>query len=122
MPPTGHTPITAIRTCLQHYADFRGRAPLSEFWYWLLMVWGVCIVLLTLMGDPELNPDSIWEYWLRVFQLATLLPTLAVTVRRLRDAGSSIWHLLWVFFPIIGWRVLLVHLCMPSHQPKESAE
>jgi len=44
------------------------------------------------------------------------LPSLAVAVRRLRDAGKSFWNLAWVFLPIIGWIILLVQFAAPSKE------
>lgn len=105
-----------IRTCLSKYADFRGRADRAEFWHWTLTVWGVCIVLASFLGDPELAPPSVWEPVLRIFQLFTLLPTFAVATRRLRDAGLSPLTLLWLLLPLIGWLILFGCLVAASKQ------
>ena len=43
--------------------------------------------------------------------LALLLPSLAVGVRRLHDIDKSGWWLLIVIIPIIGWVLLLVWVC-----------
>ncbi|WP_366146615.1 DUF805 domain-containing protein [uncultured Pseudokineococcus sp.] len=40
--------------------------------------------------------------------LALLLPSLAVTVRRLHDIDRTGWWILIALIPIIGWIVLLV--------------
>ena len=60
---------------------------------------------------------GIWDYW-RVrrptgvleglFWLGTLVPSLAVGVRRLHDINRTGWWLLLVFVPGIGWIVLIV--------------
>ena len=99
-----------IRTCLKKYADFSDLADRAEFWHWTLTVWGICIVLASFLGDPELAPPSAWEPVLRIFQLLTLLPTFAVATRRLRDAGLRPYTLLWLLLPFIGWLVLFSSL------------
>ncbi len=46
--------------------------------------------------------------------IAVLLPSLAVAVRRLRDAGREWTELLWILLPIAGLIVLIVRLAEPS--------
>ncbi len=49
-----------------------------------------------------------------LWALAVLLPTLAVMVQRLRDAGLGWPHLLWILVPVAGIILLLVLLALPS--------
>ncbi|MDY7220132.1 DUF805 domain-containing protein [Denitrificimonas sp. JX-1] len=44
-----------------------------------------------------------------------LLPSFAVSVRRLHDTSRSGWWLLIGFFPIVGFIVLLVFMLQNSH-------
>ena len=46
-----------------------------------------------------------------VWSVIVLLPTLAGSVRRLRDAGRDWTELVRLLRPIIGWTILIVHLC-----------
>lgn len=103
----------AIRSCLQKYATFAGRAPRSEFWwFWLFggLVSAVCGVIDTaILGAPA------GEGWLSALAgLALLLPSLAVSVRRLHDIGRSGWWWWIALIPIIGWIVLIVWYCQAS--------
>ena len=50
-----------------------------------------------------------------ILQLALLVPTLAVGVRRLHDTGRSGWWLLIGLIPIVGWIILLVFFVQDSH-------
>ena len=51
-----------------------------------------------------------------IFGLALFLPWLALTVRRLRDAGFH-WALIFVgFIPMVGGFALLVLLAMPTKE------
>jgi len=47
-----------------------------------------------------------------IFSLATIIPSLSVSVRRLHDIGRTGW---WLgLIPIIGWIVLIVWACQPT--------
>ncbi|HEY4135677.1 MAG TPA: DUF805 domain-containing protein [Alphaproteobacteria bacterium] len=78
--------IDAIKACFQNYATFRGRAPRAEYWYFALFCTVATIVL-----------QVIWPPLASAFNLATLIPTLAVGWRRLHDAGRSGW---WGLLPL----------------------
>ena len=112
---------TAVKTCLGRYATFSGRARRAEFWWFALFVWGVSMVLslvdsilfgsVTATTTPtsasfEASTDSPMLSGL--FMLLVLLPSLAVSVRRLHDTDRSGWFLLIVLIPLIGPIILLV--------------
>lgn len=97
---------TAVKTCFEKYVIFSGRAARSEYWWFTLFIVIVSIVLglidMTIFGsDGILSPLS------DLFSLATLLPVLAVTSRRLHDIDRSAWWILLMLLPIIGWLVLI---------------
>ena len=60
--------------------------------------------------------NSVYGYisFASVWSIVVLLPSLAVTVRRLRDAGRTWTELFWLLLPIAGAIVLIVHLCDAS--------
>lgn len=88
--------IDSIRVCFAKYADFHGRAGRPEFWWWTLFTL-VASVALSVLND----------YAALAFSLATFLPTLTVTTRRLHDTDKSgWWQLLWLV-PFVGWAVLV---------------
>lgn len=98
----------AVRSALSKYVTFSGRARRSEFWWFALfsvIVYVVAAVLDAAMGSRFVSILA---------SLALLLPSLAVTVRRLHDTGRSGW---WVFIgiiPLIGTIALLVFECQDS--------
>ena len=102
----------AISYCFRNYLGFNGRAARSEYWYWTLFV--TLLVIVTLLIDltvfgfntTGVNPIS------SIVSLATLLPNVAVSVRRLHDIDRSGWWVLLVLIPLIGGIVLLVWACM----------
>jgi uncharacterized membrane protein YhaH (DUF805 family) len=93
----------AIRICLQKYADFTGRAPRSEYW------WFVLFVLIA-----QLCLRILWAPLGFAFAIAIFLPHLAVGARRLHDTNRSGWWLLLAFVPIIGEIILIIWFCQRS--------
>ena len=81
----------AIRTGFAKYFTFSGRAPRSEYWWWVLFIFVGNIVLGLLDG-------MIFGYGVEdaamlssLFGMATLVPSFAVTARRLHDVNRSGW-------------------------------
>ena len=66
------------------YTVFKGRASRSEFWWWVLAAFGINIVLdiLNTATDEKLG------FLATIWGLATLIPTLALSVRRLHDTNK----------------------------------
>ena len=114
----------AIQTVFQKYAEFTGRARRPEFWWWVLFVVLVNLVL-NALWVPVGRGTTIgsWLSWL--WSLAILLPSLAVLVRRLRDAGYAWGHVFWLLFPFVGTIILIVFAAQPSRDagaaPRERA-
>lgn len=50
------------------------------------------------------------------FSLASLIPGIAVAVRRLHDTGRSAWWLLLLLVPFVGWIVLIVFYCLEGER------
>lgn len=106
----------AIRTVLKEkYATFKGRASRSEFWYFMLftlLVGLVCIALAFATGgigmiegrSTSALPMIFFGIY-GLFYLAVLIPTIAVTVRRLHDRNMSGW---WYLGFIVGGMIPFV--------------
>lgn len=71
----------AISTGFKKYFTFRGRARRSEYWWWALFSF--------LMGLLALIPILGW-----IIGLVMIIPSLAMSVRRLHDVGHTGWWLL----------------------------
>ena len=56
------------------------------------------------------------EYLDLIYTLAVLIPTIAVTVRRLHDTDRSGWWFLIIFLPLIGAIAFLVFMCLDGTQ------
>lgn len=89
-------PIESITSVFRNYVNFSGRAQRSEFWWFTLFSFIMQALL-------NLAPVVGW-----IFGLAVLLPSLAVTARRLHDTGRSAWWLMIYPVLILGWIIGVV--------------
>ena len=85
--------IEAIKFGFQNYFNFKGTVSRSIFWYW-------AIFLVITFNISRFLPQEIAPYWLGAFFLVFLIPTLALMIRRLRDAGLSPFLMLIWILPI----------------------
>ena len=116
--------INAYKNFFKGYVDFTGRSKRSEYWW----IWVTYMVLLVpfysayfkALANPR-NETALMALGgiaiiYMIFGLALMLPMLALTVRRLRDAGFH-WALIFVIFiPMVGPLALLALLAMPTKQ------
>lgn len=116
-----------IDTVKNRYADFKGRATRSEYWYFVLF-YSIVSLILTLIDvnfinpNLDLSPEAAMQgtVFTGIFALALILPQIAVGIRRLHDIGRSGWWYLLIFIPILGWLVLLYFYILDS-QPGTNA-
>ena len=98
--------IEAVRECFRKYGDFSGRAPRPEYWWWLVgyVIAGSILATIDAFIVSLVDQEDAFSPLYLVFVLAVLLPSLAVTSRRLHDIGKSGWWLLvWIGITSIGW-------------------
>ncbi len=92
--------MNSILHTLRHCMDFRGRAGRSE--YWIFHVAGMLALLcLSLLGSVFPGPFTGWLG--RGLAACLLLPSLAVSVRRMHDTGRSGWGVLLPALPLAAW-------------------
>ena len=108
----------------RHCTDFTSRSPRRE--YWLFMVFVLLGALMATMADfligygptDELTEHERYGFWaiwyfsghgpvLAMFLFAMVLPTIAVTFRRLHDIDFRGWWILVGLVPFLGWFTLL---------------
>lgn len=88
---------------LKQYADFSGRARRKE--YWIFVLFNMVIGIISMIFS---------ELLYITYLIATIVPSLAVGVRRLHDVGKSGWMSLIVLIPLVGAIWLLILLCTDS--------
>lgn len=111
-PLYGASAPEAVIRFFKKYATFSGRASRSEYW-WVTLVNGVVsnlfYFLAVFAGVNEANVlAAIAVGLLCAWGLATLVPAVALVVRRLHDANISGWMALLGLIPLAGGIILLV--------------
>lgn len=94
--------VDSIKTCFKKYADFNGRAARSEYWFFMLFTTVLMMVC-----------SMVHTYAMLAALLGTLVPIIAVSIRRLHDIDKSGWFYLLSFVPF-GSLVLLFFACQPG--------
>ena len=94
-----------MRSCLEvlrKYAEFDGRASRREYWTFIAVTLAITVGIGVLEYVAGLDGRYATMYW-----IATFIPSVAVTVRRLHDVGRSSTWLLLGLIPILGWLALI---------------
>ena len=96
----------------KRYFDFEGKSTRTQFWMVVLfdLLIGLVVGLFALIPGAKKIFDVIDYIW----SIVNLIPGLAISVRRLRDAGKSWTNLFWMLLPLVGWIILIVLFCQPS--------
>ena len=110
----------AVRSFWSRYAMFKGRSRRSEYWFIQLFLIitnlaAAAIDLALMNGDVDRfiangGGGIVGLVWI----LATILPALAVLVRRLHDTGKSGWWALIGLIPLAGGVVLFLFSVLDS--------
>ena len=113
------------RALTSNYANFSGRARRKEYWgyflFWIIAFAAICFMALAVdaaAGNLDTGEQApiLTIAAAGLFVLATLLPGLGLTIRRIHDIGLSGWFYLLVFIPTIGSLIVLVFCLIPSQK------
>lgn len=106
--------FASVGRVLRRYADFEGRATRAEFW-WYMLFYVLVLSLCNVFAFIELAPGvTVASVLASLFAIVTLLPTLAVGVRRLRDAGLGWGQMWWLLLPFAGPIILAIYWARPT--------
>jgi uncharacterized membrane protein YhaH (DUF805 family) len=92
----------AISAGFSNYVNFSGRACRSEYWYWILFI--IIADIVAAVIDRALDMQLVTG----LFGLVTIIPNIAIAIRRLHDLDRTGWWILLSFIPLIGWIILLI--------------
>ena len=126
--------INAYKNFFKNYAEFTGRSTRSDYWwvwlgnfilsipFWIIYFYTVFLsVVMDSVGETLSDTTSIFlglvVIFYVIFFLAILVPTLALSVRRLRDAGFH-WAFIFLRFAPMGGIALLILHAMPTKETK----
>ena len=100
---------------LKKYMVFSGRAHRREFWFFALVCSVVALALFAIdVATDTYDREAGLGLLTGIFLLATLLPSIAVGVRRLHDTGKSGWWWLISLIPFVGSIILLIMCAQPG--------
>jgi uncharacterized membrane protein YhaH (DUF805 family) len=108
MNPNSMTPVDwAKRPILEKYADFSGRAPRPELWWYVLALVAAAIVVSVIESILGLHHMIVGMYGplSALLWLATIVPSIAVGVRRLHDTNRPGW---WVLVPLVPECLMII--------------
>jgi len=102
--------IILLTEYFNKYFDFQTRTNRRDYWVTFLLIFllGILFGIISTFYSPETGLiQSVWN-------LVTIIPSLALGSRRLHDTNrSGFWQLLWLI-PIFGWVVIIYFLSRPS--------
>ena len=117
--------IEAYKKFWKGYVDFEGRSTRSDYWFVYLvnvLITFAYFLLQAVFGGLAAATDSSFLAVISLillliffaYGIATVLPGLAITVRRLRDAGSNWLYIFIPLIPFVGIFILIFLLCQPT--------
>ena len=124
--------INAYKNFFKNYAEFTGRSTRPDFWwvwlgnlilsipFWIIYFYTVFLsVVMDSVGETVSEATFMFlglvVIFYVIFFLAILVPTLALSVRRLRDAGFH-WAFIFLRFAPMGGIALLILHAMPTKE------
>lgn len=83
------------KVVFENYANFEGRARRKEYWMFVLAYY---LIIFALIFISSLLPEMIGGLLFAIFLIAIIVPTIAVTIRRMHDVGKSGWYCLIPYY------------------------
>ena len=106
-----------IKCITEKYVDFSTRAPRKEYWLWALCYTVVYFILIGIdISAGTFNSEISFGVISGIFGLLTIIPCLAVAVRRLHDTNRVGWWVLIMLIPLVGSIWLLVLFCLKGSE------
>ena len=124
--------INAYKNFFKNFAEFTGRSTRPDYWwvwlgnlilsipFWIIYFYTVFLSIVMDSIDDSVSEATFMVLGLvviiyAIFYLAILVPTLALSVRRLRDAGFH-WAFIFLRFAPMGGIALLILHAMPTKE------
>ena len=100
--------FTNVGRCYKKFGVFSGRAPRSEYWYFILYFWVSYFMLIFVdAGLGVFTGESSIGFFSLLFYIGNIIPLLAVLTRRLHDVGMSGWWVIGSLIPFVSLAVLI---------------
>jgi uncharacterized membrane protein YhaH (DUF805 family) len=99
--------ITAYKEFWRNYCNFSGFSTRSEFWFVVLVNMIISFVITTVIGAVSSSVAMVLSV---LYAIASFIPFLALTVRRLHDSGRTGKRIFFIFIPVVGTILLIIWL------------
>ena len=121
--------VNAVKEYFTKYFDFNGRTSRATFWWTVLaiflMTFVVSFVATLIFGAPPTENiqtmEDVKAYYtsgsniiILIWTLLLIIPSIAMSVRRLHDINKSGWFYLLGFVPFVGSIILFIFYCLPA--------
>lgn len=123
--------IEAYKKFWKGYVDFKGRSTRSDYWLNVLaqclasLFFGFLLILIMILGgDPATYTSNAYSFQMiliyivlfsfGIYMLALLIPSIAIMVRRLRDAGYHWAFMFLLLIPYLGSFVIFILTLQPT--------
>ena len=117
--------IEAYKKFWKGYVDFTGRSTSSDYWFTFsahvliffayLLLDAVFERMVSATGSMDVFTISVILLLIFfAYGVAAIIPGLAITVRRLRDAGCNWLYIFIPLVPFVGIFILIFLLCQPT--------
>ena len=103
-------PQQAVSDYYSRYVDFQSRTSRPGFW-WVFLYQLVVYVIIAALSAVSAGLGAVL---ITLWGLAHIVPSIAITVRRLHDSGKTGWLALIWFVPFVGWLIVLVMMVLPG--------
>src|SRR3989337_2900623 len=108
---TNMTLIDWAKRPLQRYVNFKDRAPRAEYW-WFYLFYIIALVIAMFIdgilgfgGEGAMGVGPLYI----LLALGLLIPSIAVTIRRLHDTNRSGW---WILLPVLPYAIVIAMMVM----------
>lgn len=123
--------IEAYKKFWKGYVDFEGRSTRSDYWFNVLaqclvsLLFGFLLILIMILGgDSATYTSNAYSFQMiliyivlsafGIYMLALLIPSIAIMVRRLRDAGYHWAYMFLLLIPYLGGFVIFILTLQPT--------
>lgn len=114
------------KNAYKNYAEYKGRATQAEYWYFVLCHTLVTASLIILIAVGAENYSDFMAgaagISLGIYTLASIIPSIMISIRRLHDTGKSGWFNLFAFIPVVGGLLMIILLAQKSDGDNEWGE
>ncbi|KFI54500.1 DUF805 domain-containing protein [Bifidobacterium callitrichos] len=103
-PYYGCPPQEAFLRFFKKYVTVSGRASRSEYWWWMLIAFGIALMLRFLANATDGALGFLGTIW----TLGTLVPGFAIAIRRLHDSNRPGWLVTMPYALGFGGAIIII--------------